>query len=304
MIGQWVWCQSEDHIVIEPYALDSIQVDSSLLLQSFIIKPKTKWGFSLSSNNEYEVFLSRAIDSMLVKGGNVLKVLECTTDDFNHSYNSRSLVEMKVEIYQLDENEYYDLYLQHEEIKNKHEKRYEDLSWIRKKTVTKYDDGWYAENRFKSWYSIPRDSTTGKYLELGVSAGSDILFALNMHFNTELYLLNKPYVKVSLSNKVGFMWVALAEYAITYDAPGIKLAVPIKNVWLTATYGKEFLRYHVPQEGLSVPKKDVIDKRLDIGLKFYKSKTKSIEVYYPLRLDDDVIPWWTGGIVMSMNYRL
>lgn len=300
MIGQLSWCQSEDHIVVEPYAVDSVRIDSTMLLTSLVIKPKTKWGFSLSYNNEYSVFLSRAIDSLILQEGNVLKIVKCT----DSSTNSGSLAAMDIEIYKVDENTFYDLYKLHEEVKKKHKKRLENLPWIMKGTITKYEDGWYKENRFKSWYSIPRDSTTGKYLELGVSAGMDIILALNIHVNAELYLLNSSRFKISFSNKAGIMAVPMGEYSITYNSPGIKIGIPIKNVWLTGTFGKEYLRYHVEDEFYSGRKSDVIDKRIDIGLKFYKSKKRSIEVYYPLRLDDDIISWWTGGIVFSMNYRL
>jgi len=300
MVSHLIWSQSEDYIVVEPFAVDSIRIDSTLLLNSLTIKPKTKWGFSLSSNNEYGVFLSRAIDSLILREGNVLKIVKYT----NSSTNSGSLATMDIEIYKVDENTFYDLYMLHEKVKKKHKKRLENLPWIMKQSITKYEDGWYKENRFKSWYSIPRDSTTGKYLELGGSAGVDIILALNLHLNAELYLWNSSWFKISLSNKAGIMAVPMGEYSITYTSPGIKIAFPIKNVWLTGTFGKEYLRYHIEDEFYSGRKTDIIDKRIDIGLKFYKSKTKSIEVYYPLRLDDDIIPWWTGGIVFSMNYRI
>ena len=298
LLSQLSWTQNSNLIIIEPFAIDSITIDGSMLLAATEIVPKSGWRFR--SDDKYEVYLRRAIDSTLSKNGNVLKILDYTSS--KNEFGSWS--QMKIEIYKVDNINYQNIKERLKEVNKFHNDRFKNLSWIRKKTVTKYEDGWYKENRFKAWRSIPRDSTTGKYLEVGVSGGMDIILAFNLHVNTELYLLNTSYAKISLSNKAGIMLVPMGEYYITYDSPGIKLAVPIKNIWLTATFGKEYIRYHVNDENYSGIKTDVIDKRIDIGLKFYKTKRTSIEFYYPLRLDDEVIPWWTGGIVMSANYRL
>lgn len=278
--------QKDELIIVEPFAIDSISIDNDLMLMDEVIHIKG-WH---STHNVNEKKYQIALDSALILNANVRKIT-----DIEH---------LEVQLYRVGKVEYDKIKIDFERVKEQHDRRYEELSWFYKLSADKKDNCWYKENRFKSWYSIPRDSTTGKYLEVGFSGGMDILFALNLHANVELNMLNTSLAKISFSNKAGVMSVPIGEYWITYYSPGIKLSVPIKNVWLTATYGKEYLKYHVQREGYTGSETDVIDTRIDIGLKFYKSKNTSIEFYYPLRLDREVIPWWTGGIVASMNYRL
>ena len=289
-LSQYSWAQQTEVLVIEPFAVDSIIIDKRHLRKTLNIISKG-W---FKSDVTYGKLLKTAIDSTKINKCNILKVVDVNSE--NHI--------IRAELYHLDNKAYAQINRRLHHIEKQHQERYNEISWIRKITVNKYEDNWYRENRFKSWSSIPRDSTTAKYIEVGIAGGMDIILAMNLHVNTELYLLNTSFVKISLSNKAGVMLVPMGEYYITYDSPGIKFSVPIKNVWLTATFGKEYLRYHVNDENYSGIKKDVIDKRIDLGLKFYKTKEISLEFYYPLRLDDDVIPWWTGGIVISANYRL
>lgn len=289
-LSQYSWAQQTEVLVIEPFAVDSIIIDKRHLRKTLNIIGKG-W---FKSDVTYGKLLKTAIDSTKINKCNILKVVDVNSE--NHI--------IRAELYHLDNKAYAQINRRLHHIEKQHQERYNEISWIRKITVNKYEDNWYRENRFKSWSSIPRDSTTAKYIEVGIAGGMDIILAMNLHVNTELYLLNTSFVKISLSNKAGVMLVPMGEYYITYDSPGIKFSAPIKNVWLTATFGKEYLRYHVNDENYSGIKKDVIDKRIDLGLKFYKTKELSLEFYYPLRLDDDVIPWWTGGIVISANYRL
>jgi hypothetical protein len=95
------------------------------------------------------------------------------------------------------------------------------------------------------------------------------------------------------------MYVFTQDYSLLYISPGIKLSFPISNIWFTATYSQEYIRFfgkHLE------PFNDVIDHRIDIGLKFYKDNL-STEIYYPLRLDEEVVEWYYGGIVFGVNYR-
>jgi hypothetical protein len=137
--------------------------------------------------------------------------------------------------------------------------------------------------------------------ELGGNVGSDLLLVgLNIHNNFEVHLLNTQYGKLSLANKGGVMLMPLHGYGLLYTAPGPKLSIPFWNTWFTVFYSREYIMYFGGEHLTRTY--DDIDHRIDFGLKFYKSEQSSMEIYYPLRLDPDVVPWWTGGIVLGINY--
>lgn len=284
--------RKQDVLIIEQYAKDSISIHDSLLVK----KLKLTHGWRHKS---YEDFRLKAVDSTQTQEGNILKIVLFQEAPSNNAGFSMKENKMEIEIYKVDATTYKELEQKIETQNLKQSIWLENRSWGAKVFGDdKYSAPTPDEDRF--FFTQHRDSTSAHRFELGVYAGMDILAALNLHINTEFHLINSRYSKISLSNKAGGMMVA-AGYSLAYTAPGIKLAVPIKNHWLTLTYGKEFIQYYNgsgERDGTSV-----IDTRIDIGLKMYKNNNTSMEIYYPLRLDKEVIDWWTGGIVLGINKR-
>lgn len=268
--------QVDKLLVVESFAFDSIMINEELMVLDTIITLRGQQTKREASQKKINI----ANQLAAIYDANVMKIINAET--------------LNLQLFKVHRIEYLRVKRDLKRIENKHYKIFGNVSW--------YWNG-SADAKNKIGYSIPRDSTTGKYLEVGFSGGMDIILAANLHANAELNIINSSVFKLSFSSKAGVMLVPNGEYYISYYAPGLKFSVPINNVWLTATYGKEYLRYHVEYEGYSGPNTDVIDRRIDIGLKFYESKNTAIEFYYPIRLDKDVIPWWTAGVVASYNYR-
>lgn len=276
---------AQDISVIELYASDSISINRKSLINTIYLS-RIGWVLGSETDNErYEILRTRAIDSLLNYEGNILRICSFTGG-------------MRVEFHKLDDITFNSIERQIKYFDNKQQKILKEHPLSKEKL--KYNDLTPKPPEEQFWFTIPRDSTIENRIEIGIYGGSDILAGFNLHNNIEVHILNTSFGKISISNKVGIMLVA-AGYGLYYDSPGLKLSIPITKFWFTIIYSKEFIRYS-GDIGNS-QRTDVIDKRIDIGLKMYKPKDLSFEIYYPLRLDKEVIDWYTGGIVVGVNKR-
>lgn len=271
--------------VIDLFASDSISVKRKYLINSLYLSRKGWVSTNETKNEVYEKLRVRALDSLAAYKGNVLKIC---------SFNGG----MRVELHSVDREEFDLLSDRISQIIEKHNRDMEHLEMSSKDFIYADLSPKPAESKF--WYTIDRDSTVAHKFELGVYGGSDILAGFNLHINGEYHFVNTSYAKLALSSKSGIMLVA-AGYGLGYVSPGIKLSVPIDKFWFTLVYGKEFIRFsnNVDRDRRTA----TIGKRLDFGLKMYKDENASVELYYPVRLEPDVIAWYTGGLVIGLNKR-
>jgi len=154
-----------------------------------------------------------------------------------------------------------------------------------KKEKEKHASKWAVKEFFKS---IPSDSIKKGFFEIGGMGGADYLFLLaNINLSSDLYLINSRSNKISINNKLG----VLAGFGlILYDYPSIKYHRRISNSWITISFGREFNKYRSADQWSY----RVIDYRIDLGLKMYKRKNLAMEIYLPLRIDDEIPVYFTG----------
>jgi hypothetical protein len=143
-----------------------------------------------------------------------------------------------------------------------------------------------TSERKEFFRAIPKDSVKKTIFEVGAGYGLDYILNGNINGFLDLKLLDFKSAKLSLHCKAG----GILGFGIWgYFYPAIKYQQAVGKRWITASLGKEFQAMYRPEK-----KNEIIDYRIDLGYKFYKTPTSTVEIYLPIRLDKDTPAYFTG----------
>jgi len=151
---------------------------------------------------------------------------------------------------------------------------------------------------FKEFFqSLPNDSIKSGFFEIGGMGGVDYLFLMaNLNVSAELYIIPGKSNKISLSNRSGGL-AGIAPTVIVYTYPSLKYHHRISNLWATISFGRAYTAYY---DGIEEEWQNrEIDYRVDIGLRVYKKRQMSFEIYFPIRIDNEIPAYFTGP---NINY--
>ena len=142
---------------------------------------------------------------------------------------------------------------------------------------------------------------TKSILDLGGGGSLEYLaLMMNLNLAADFYFLNFENVKLSISNRSGFVG-GIAPWGLIYTYPSIKYQQNISGYWLTFNLGREYGNFISGNEN-SYDNYQV-DYRIDIGLRIYKSSHHCIEFFVPIRKNAPHT-FYSIGIGLNHYYRI